>query len=191
MPQIVAMDPNQRNTDQLPASEEPERVFEVAQSLVPAAKAFARKNRIDPANADEAMLEAARRVVAARSSPSETSNPIKNLPAYLFQIGRRLMVDKFEQTKNDVQLTNHEVAVNPVALIERQILVSEIVNRMGPKARAIFRYRTLGYGYDEIAKEFKKMGYKATAGSLRSELSKVTKRITEELQISRDDLLSN
>jgi len=186
------MDSNQRNTDQLPASEESERVFEVAQSLVPAAKAFARKNRLDPAYADEAMLEAAKRVVAARSSPSETSTtPIKNLPAYLYKIGRRLMVDKFNQTKNDVQLTNHEVAVNPVGLIERQILVSEIVSRMGPKARAIFRYRTLGYGYDEIAKEFKRMGYKATGGSLRSELSKVTKRITEELQITGEDLLSN
>jgi len=178
------MDPNQRNSDQLPAIEQPERVFEIAQSLVPAAKAFARKNQLDPANADEAMVEAAKRVVAAHSSRSETTRPIKNLPAYLFQVARRLMIEEFKQTKNDVQLTNQDVAVNPVALIERQILVSEIVSRMGPKARAIFRYRTLGYEYDEIAKEFKKMGYKATGGSLRSELSKVTKRITEELKIS-------
>ncbi|CAN5464192.1 hypothetical protein BH20ACI3_BH20ACI3_35120 [soil metagenome] len=55
---------------------------------------------------------------------------------------------------------------------------------MNPKARAIVRYRTLGYGYDEIARKFKKMGLRATGASLRSELSKATKRISKELDES-------
>lgn len=182
------MDSNQRDTSSLPYSDE--KVFEVAQSLVPAAKAFARKNRLDPANAEEAMMEAAKRVVAARSSPKKTRKPIKNLPAYLFEVGRRVMVAELKETKDEVPLDDVQLRVNPDPLIEQAILLSEIVKRMGPKARAIFRYRTLGYEYEEIAEEFKRMGYKATKGSLRSELSKATKRITEELRVSGEDLLS-
>ena len=185
------MDSNQRDIGPLPSAEEPERVFEVAQSLVPAAIAFARKHRVDPASAHDAMMQAAERVLKARSLPNKTRKPIQNLPAYLFRIGRNLIIDEFKQIKEEVPLDNHEVGVNPAQLIERAVLISEIVKRMGPRARTIFRYRTLGYGYDEIAEEFKKMGYKATGGSLRSELSKVTKRITEELRVSREDLISD
>lgn len=184
------MDSKKKESDSRP-SEEPERVFEIAQSLVPAAKAFARKNRLDPSNAHEAMMEAAKRVAAALSSPRITRNPITNLPGYLYEVGRHVMLEEFKRAKVEVQLDNQELPVNVIGGIERQILVSEIVKRMGPKARAIFRYRTLGYGYDEIAEEFKKMGFKATGGSLRSELSKVTKRITEELRVSRKDLFSD
>ncbi|HKY42556.1 MAG TPA: sigma-70 family RNA polymerase sigma factor [Pyrinomonadaceae bacterium] len=185
------MNSNEGGSRSLPTAEETERVFQVARSLVPAAEAFARKNRLDPGTAHDAMEEAAKRVVAASPSPRKRTKPITNLPAYLFKVGRRLMIAQLQESKVEVPFENQDLPVNPVPNLERQILLSEIVSRMGPKARAVFRYRTLDYTYDEIAKEFKKMGYKATAASLRSELSKATRRITEELRSSDEDLIED
>jgi RNA polymerase sigma factor (sigma-70 family) len=179
-------DPNQNDISSLGGSEEADRVFEVALSLVPAAAAVARRYQLGPDTAHEVMMEAAKRVVESRaSSHSEPKEQIRNLPAYLFSVGRNLMLAELRRKKDEVQLDdNSNVAVNDIKSIESQILLSEIVRRMNPKARTIFRYRTLGYDYDEIAREFKKMGYRATQASLRSELSKATKRIIRDLEDS-------
>lgn len=179
-------DPNQRDISSLEGSEEPDRVFEVALALVPAAQAFARRCQLSPDTAHEVMMEAAKRVVESQaSSRYELREHIKNLPAYLFSVGRNLMLAELRRKKDEVQLDDDSnLAANDIKSIESRILLSEIVRRMNPKARTIFRYRTLGYDYSEIAKKFKKMGYRATEASLRSEFSKATKRIIRELEDS-------
>jgi DNA-directed RNA polymerase specialized sigma24 family protein len=180
------MDPNQRDNSSRSSPEEADQVFEVALSLVPAAEAFARRRQLSSDTAHEMMMEAAKRVVESQASARYGAREsIKNLPAYLFSVGRNLMLGELKRKKDEVQIDDdQDLAANYTESIENRILVSEIVQRMNPKVRAIFRYRTLGYGYDEIARKFKEMGVKATGGSLRSELSKATKRITEELEES-------
>jgi RNA polymerase sigma factor (sigma-70 family) len=182
------MDSNQKDMGSLPPSED--RVFEVAQSLIPAAGAFARRHQLDSETAHEAMIEAARRVVKALSSPQKPQKPIENLPAYLFRIGQNLMLEELNRARHEIQLDNEDLPVIDTAIetVERKILVSEIVRRMGPKARMIFNFRAKGLNYNEIAEKFKDMGYKATGGSLRSELSKAAKRIKDELRGSGENL---
>jgi RNA polymerase sigma factor (sigma-70 family) len=171
------------------SSEEADRVFEVALSLVPAAIAFGRKFQLDSEAAQDAMMEAAERVVKSRGlSDSKTGKTeIRNLPAYLFAVARRLMFREIKRHREEVSID--DVQNSGVLLQTNQsdsfvvtILLSEAVERMSPKARAIFTLRTQGYAYKEIVKEFKKMGHKTTAASLRSELSKAFDRISKELE---------
>jgi len=173
-----------------PLSEETEQVFQVALSLVPAAKAFGRKLQLDPEAAHDAVMEAAERVVrSAGISNRAVAERIKNLPAYLFTVARHLMLDEIKRQREEMSIDNPDNE----ALLDRHrfenatniyygILQSEIVERMNPKARAIIGYRTKGYSYKEIAEEFRKRGFRATAGSLRSELSKAYAEITQELE---------
>lgn len=177
------MDPNQRENSSAESSEEDEKVFEVALSLVPAAEAFARKYQLSSDTGQEVMMEAAKRLIESRHAHGrEYTDRITNLPAYLFSVARHLMLDEFKRKRNEVDIDNLALAASESKFIESRILVSEIVRRMTPKARAIFRYRTLGYEYGEIAKEFRKMGQKATEASLRSEFSKAVKQIVAGLQ---------
>src|SRR5437764_10608293 len=99
------MDSNQRDISSWPGSEEPEQVFDVALSLVPTAEVFARKHRLNPETAREAMMEAAKRVVEAqRTLGNKVREPIRNLPAYLFWVGRNLMLAEIRRNKDEVQL---------------------------------------------------------------------------------------
>src|SRR5262249_22396650 len=101
-------DPNQRDISSLGGSEEGDRVFEVALSLVPAAAAVARRYQLGPDTAHEVMMEAAKRVVESRaSSHSKPKERIRNLPAYLFSVGRNLMLAELRRKKDEVQLDDN------------------------------------------------------------------------------------
>lgn len=176
------MDYNQQENSSVENSED-ERVFEVALSLVPAAQAFARKYQLSSELGREVMMEAAKRVVEIRHDERQKHmNLIANLPGYLFSVARHLMLDEFKRQRNEVDIDNLELPASEPKPIENRILVSELVQRMNPKSRIIFRYRTLGYDYGEIAEEFRKAGQKATEASLRSEFSKTVKQIILELE---------
>ena len=116
------------------------------------------------------------------ASGHEHRNRIINVPGYLFSVARNLMLDEFKRKRSEVDIADLELASGEPTFIESRILVSEIVRRMNSKSRTIFRYRTLGYEYREIAKEFKKAGHRATEASLRSEFSKAIKQIVVELE---------
>jgi RNA polymerase sigma factor (sigma-70 family) len=181
------MSSNQKNSSSL-SPEQTDGVFEVAFSLIPAAEAFARRCGLSPDTARDVMTEAAKRIVEAPAS-DESVAQIRNLPGYLFAIGRNLMLREFKRQKQQVSLDEHTALVFNEALrtdnttaIENRILLSEIVERMNPKSRTIFKYRTLGYGYGEIAAQFKLLGHKVSKARLRSEYSKDLKRIIAELE---------
>lgn len=176
------MDLNERENASVQSSEEDEKVVEIALSLVPAAEAFARRYQLSSDTGREAMMEAAKRIIESRAKGSESIEGIKNLPGYLFFVGRNLMLNELRRRRNEVDVEGLDWVPSETSSVESEILVAEIVRRMNPKARAIFRYRTFGYNYDEIAKEFRKMGYKATQASLRSEFSKAVKQIKGELK---------
>ena len=125
-------------------------------------------------------MEAAKRVVEMRHE--ERQYRITNLPGYLFSVARHLMLDELKRKRNEVNIDNLGLPASEPRSIENRILVSEIVRRMNAKSRIIFRYRTLGYDYGEIAEEFRKAGQKATEASLRSEFSKTVKQIALELE---------
>jgi RNA polymerase sigma factor (sigma-70 family) len=166
-------------------------VFEVARSLLPAAKAFARKVGLDPDTADDSMMEAAKRVLELQQIESVEDSPtkIRNLPAYLFTVYKNLTIVELRRQEREPTISNDDLTTragdtgaDAVRSVESRILVSEIVKRMNPKSRTIFSYLVLGYAYEEIAYRFKKdLGISVTAATLRSEFSKAVSRITREL----------
>lgn len=129
-------------------------------------------------------MEAAKRLIEGRHGDRDKQpDRITNLPGYLFSVARHLMLDEFKRKRMEVDIGDLELASSEPKSIESRILVSEIVQRMNSKSRIIFKYRTLGYDYGEIAEEFKKAGQKATEASLRSEFSKTVKQIILELGV--------
>ncbi|CAN5464274.1 hypothetical protein BH20ACI3_BH20ACI3_35130 [soil metagenome] len=94
-------DPNKRDISSLGGSEEADRVFEVALSLVPAAEALARRCQLSSDTAHEVMMEAAKRVVESQASDRhELRERIRNLPAYLFSVGRNLMLTELRRKRD-------------------------------------------------------------------------------------------
>lgn len=179
--QTVSTDPAETNS-----------VFEVARSLLPAATAFALKVRLDSDTAQEAMREAAKRVLEVqRSERGEGSLPrVRNLPGYLFTVYRNVIFAELKRREreppliDDLNARGLDSGGDEIRSVENRILISEIVKRMNPKSRIIFNYRVLGYSFEEIAGRFKTdMGTTVTAAALRSEYSKAISRIIEEIDL--------
>lgn len=172
-------------------TEEASKVFEVARSLLPAAEALARRFRLDPDTAREAMMEAAKRVLELQQTERGEANPpkVRNLPAYLFTVYRNLMIAELRRQAKELTISDESVmpvvgmTADAVRSVENKILLSEIVQRMNAKSRAIFSYLVLGYSYKEIARRFEEdKGIRVTAATLRSEFSKAIARVTRELE---------
>lgn len=180
-------------------SKEVKRVFETAYSLVPAATAFGRRFRLEPETSHDLVMKAAERVIEWKMREPGTLDEIKNLPAYLFVVVRNLMLQEVRLRPEETSIDELEAAsetpiasstrlalmTDPRGSLEMGIMLSELVRRMNPRTREIYRYRTQGFTYEEIADKLAEMGHKTTAASLRSELSKAIARVSKELGVGR------
>ena len=166
-------------------SEYKEKLFNVARSLIPAARAFGQNQGLRPGLAEDMMMESVKRILEYHQThPDQTPHQIKNLPAYIFTTARNLIADELQKQSTETEFDDEAFSdEEPFARLERRILASEIVRRMNPKSRAIYGYLIRGHSYEEIAREFeRKLGKKVTAATLRSDFSKTVRRISKELR---------
>ena len=81
---------------------------------------------------------------------------IRDLPAYLFQTYKRLVLAELEKqdARNTRQLDAADLQRLPIDAgdIDRDILIQELVGRMDPWSRDVFETLSLGYSFDEIGK---------------------------------------
>lgn len=162
-------------------------VYETARTLLPAAESFAKRGGIDAPQAEEILMEAADKVLSAKSR----GNEIQNLPAYLFTSYKRLILNRIRHSRNEVEFADNaqEKALGPSAVVspdvELGILVEEIARRMDRQSRFIFDHLQLGYSYKEISPKFKKeFGVDVKENALRSKFSKAVDRLVKEFESS-------
>ncbi|MGH9842058.1 MAG: hypothetical protein ACREEM_25170 [Blastocatellia bacterium] len=98
------------------------------------------------------------RKACAHVTRKRADNPaaIENLPAYLFQTWRRLMLHESEKEnghrRQEVEMTESLLPVpdSDAGDLDRKILIQQILKRTDEQTRRIFRYLTLGHTFPEI-----------------------------------------
>jgi DNA-directed RNA polymerase specialized sigma24 family protein len=99
-----------------------------------------------------------KRAVAAISALSaERREQIRDLPPYLFQAYKRLVLAELEKANGhragDLLAAQIVGPSQPGAeAVERHILVAQLVSRMDPWTREVFENLTLGYSFAEIGR---------------------------------------
>lgn len=163
---------------------DPDKVYETARSLVPAAISFLRKKGVDPTQAEDFVMEAAQNLLD-RESPLDTD--IENLPAYLFTSFKHLALDELRKTQRYVDLTEEQMGSlsdrQTAIRIEEEILREEIVRQLNAEARFIFNCLALGYSFKEISGLFsQQFGSEVAENALRSKYSKALQRAAKKLR---------
>ena len=161
-------------------------VYEAARTLLPAARSFSKKRGLDPALAEDFLMEAAYNVVNRKL---QDKVKIENLPAYLFTAFKRVVLEEIRKKQRYADLTGEQFESisdqqAAVAKIEREILKEEIARHLHAEARFIFDRVVLGYSYKEISSMFSdEFGSRIQENVLRSKFSKALQRLAKELRV--------
>ena len=162
-----------------------DEIFEIAQSLLPAARAMAGRAQAS-VPVEDLMQEAITNVGPWR----QRKPPIKNLPGYLFTTYKHLLAAYLRRTQQEVNLSESDwerlpAGANPLQALEAKILIEEVVKRLKDEERFIFNCLALDYSYREISKMYEqRFGTKMEENVLRSKFSKAVKKLAEEISSS-------
>ena len=97
-----------------------------------------------------------RAVVAVSGLAPDKRDQIRDLPGYLFQTYKRLVLAELEKQnrhrKADVAASELvRPLISDADRMDRHILIAELVRRMDPWTRDVFEALTLGYTFEEVA----------------------------------------
>lgn len=165
------------------SSEESIKVFEVARSLLPAAKSWAKRiANIEPDIAEDILMDT---VVNLIDSKKEDLSDIQNLPAYLFKAYEHRSYQYFNRNiDRTVSLDDAPFLTQPanISAIDTAILIQEIIKLMDDHSRFIFNLLVCGYSYEEIAMRYEEtFDTPIQANHLRSMFSKSLSKISKTL----------
>jgi hypothetical protein len=155
-------------------------VYATAGRLWTQGERFALHALVDAPGGLRLMLRAAAIVTRRLSLPDVR---IANLPAYLFQIYKHLVLAELEKQsghrKREVdRRTELEALSFPLAEdIDRKILIQQIMRRMDSRMCEVFELLILGHSFEEIGRLRGQNGH-----ALRTGFHKQLKRLTKEIQ---------
>jgi hypothetical protein len=151
-----------------------QNVYDAAGEIWPKAKKFARTQSLDDSDARELLLKA----VVNVSKPE--CKDIRNLPRYVYKTYTRLVWKIVEEQKHHESLNsiNEEMFgdAGAAALIDREVLLGEIVARMDAPMLRIYEGLILGYSFEELGRK-----YGEPANVLRSRFSRGLHRLARKI----------
>lgn len=162
--------------------EEINKLHGVADSMLPAAKAFAKRvGNVDPVIVEDLMLKAIDKVMSLKE---KSFDEIDNLPGYVYTVYRRLFIDWYNKQARvqSIESITELPAAPSFEDIEKRILLAEIIKMMNEQERFIYHYLVLGCSYNEIADKYGKTFHqKILANALRSKFSKAIQKIAKKI----------
>jgi DNA-directed RNA polymerase specialized sigma24 family protein len=168
------------------SSEEIAQIYEAASSLLPAARAFARRVMIAPHVAEDLLMEAAVQIIEHRQK-QKLNRVIEHLPSYILTTYKHLLFKQTKKTKREQNLTDEgwELLLERTDSsreILRMILIDEVINHMNERMRFVFEKRLFGYSFEEIAPMYQDaFGQRMDANVLRSKYSKTIDKLSRKL----------
>ena len=151
-----------------------QEVYDAAGEVWPRAVKLAHSHSLDESDARDVLLKA---IVSVSKVGGEE---IKNLPSYVLKTYTRLIWKAVDDQKHyeSLDLINQEIAADAdaAAVLERQVLLGELVARMDVDMLRIYEGLILGYSFEELAR---KHGEKANV--LRSRFSRGLHRLAKEI----------
>ena len=127
-------------------------VHRVARDLWPEAEHLAADLLHDPPTGYRLLKRA---VAAISALPPDRRERVRDLPAYLFQTYKRLVLAELEKLNGhrnrDVEAAEFlGPTTSDADRIDRDILIAELVRVMDPWTKEVFETLTLGYSFEEI-----------------------------------------
>lgn len=131
-------------------------VYTAALALGPRLAGLAASTNHDPAATQRLLMKACAQVTRKRAQAPEA---IANLPAYLYRVWQRFLLDELEKENRHRRLeatlaadTAETYALTHSTIeLEQRILLQQIIRHMDDWTRRVFEYLTLGFSYDEMA----------------------------------------
>ena len=151
---LLLEQPHQTFTDEFGAIDR--EVYAAAVALWPRAERYALQTLRDAATGQRLLMKACALVTRRRHAQAAE---IANLSAYLYRTWQRLLLDELEKENGHRRLAENLLAADAhmpghsADALDRRILLQQIVRHMDDWARRVFEYLTLGFTYDEIARE--------------------------------------
>jgi RNA polymerase sigma factor (sigma-70 family) len=161
-------------------------VYQAAGELWPSAQRFALMTLHDAPAGIRLMMKAAARV--SHRLDEVGNQEIHDLKGYLFAVFKRMVLSELEKEAGHLRaasLLEQETsrdAEDLAQILERKILIDEVVQRMDPQTRRVFELLVLGYTFEEIAD---RTGVKANV--IRSRFSKRINRLTRSIRREIED----
>jgi DNA-directed RNA polymerase specialized sigma24 family protein len=162
-------------------------VHDAAEQIVHRAIQHGERLRIDPAVAANLLEEAAIRVSRAIDRKRESNEqPVRDLRAYLFRAFLRLVnraVKRQLLVADAIRMLSvtSDNSIDPLAQLERKILVDELLTRGDPVTRDMFYRRTQEFSWDEIG-----LSYGISGHAAESRFSQAIRRLAEKLGLKTD-----
>ena len=160
-------------------------VHDAAEQIAHRAILHGEKLHIDPAVAANLLEEAAVRVSRAIDRKRNgNQQPVRDLRAYLFRAFLRLVnkaVTRQLLVANAIRIVSvsSDSVIDPVAQIERKMLVDELLTRGDPVTRDMFYRRTQNFSWDEIG-----LSYGISGHAAESRFSQAIRRLAEKLGVN-------
>lgn len=168
------------------SSEEITEIYEAARTLLPAARAVARRARVASHSSEDLLMEVAVRVIELRQRQGGESE-IENLPSYIWTAFKRLLSLHIRKASSEQNLTDKgwdhlPGRTDAFQEITRLILVEEIIKQLDEQTSFIFEKRLLDYSFEEIAVEYQEaFGKRIRANALRNMYYRAVTKLSREL----------
>jgi RNA polymerase sigma factor (sigma-70 family) len=157
-------------------------VLEAAGQIWPQAERVALGALRDAQAGHDLMIKACALVTRRRAA---APGSIENLPAYLYQTWRRLLLGELEKENRHRKQEAERLepllpsSDSPADDLDRKILIQQILRRMDAATRRIFLYRALGYTFEEIGAALGQSGDVVRA-TFNKQIKKLTKQLASE-----------
>jgi DNA-directed RNA polymerase specialized sigma24 family protein len=154
-------------------------VYNTARQLWPQTQGFTRSIFGDSDVVFNLLMKA---VVAVSRIKTSRVEQIENLPAYLFQAFKRLVLAEIEKENGhrrlELDLENESVLTveSAVEELDRHILIAELMHRMDGWTCKVFKLLVLNYTFEEIGRMLNMRG-----SAVRKKYNKRIKRLTDEI----------
>ena len=163
-----------------------ERVYEAAREIWPKALHFAQRHRLDTSDALDVFLKVIESV--SKSIERRESEEIKSLPNYLFRSYRHAIWKTLKEEKHHESLEsiNEELTsvINVSDMMEKTILLGEIVARMDNQTHKVFELLILGFSFKEIGQKLS-----TSPNAIRARFSRELRRLAREIKAEEESTL--
>lgn len=168
------------------SSNKPTEIYEAARTLLPAARAFAKRSGVAEHVAEDILSEAMLRVIESQQR-REAKAEIVHLPSYVWTTYKHLLFLHTKRAGFERELTEKGLEHLPSPIDSSQrimdaILFEEIVRHLDERTRFILEKRLLNYTFEEIASEYEAaFGKPIRANRLRNIYYRTVLKLRREL----------
>ena len=163
-----------------------EGVYEAAREIWPNALQLAQHHGLDTSDALDTLLKVIESV--SKIVERHKSEEIKSLSNYLFRSYQRAIWKTLKEEKHHESLEsiNEELTsvINVSDMMERTILLGEIVARMDKQIHQVFEFLILGFSFEEIGQKLS-----TSPNAIRARFSRELQRLAREIKAEEESAL--